>query len=43
MSCSNVQIEYDGNGSRVDYTFPFTYEDELEVHVGAWDNQNLGL
>jgi hypothetical protein len=41
MSCSNVQIEYDGNGSRVDYTFPFTYEDELEVHVGAWDETQL--
>jgi len=41
MSCSNVQIEYDGNGVRVDYTFPFTYEDELEVHVGAWDETKL--
>ena len=41
MSCSNVQIEYDGNGVRVDYTFPFTYEDELEVHVGAWDESQL--
>ena len=41
MSCSNVQIEYLGNGARVDYTFPFTYEDELEVHVAAWDETKL--
>ena len=41
MSCSNVQIEYLGNGARVDYTFPFTYEDELEVHVAAWDDEQL--
>ena len=41
MSCSNVQIEYLGNGARVDYTFPFTYEDELEVHVAAWDDEKL--
>ena len=41
MSCSNVQIEYDGNGTRVDYTFPFTYKDESEVHVGAWDETKL--
>jgi hypothetical protein len=41
MDCSNVQIEYLGNGVRVDYTFPFTYEDELEVHVAAWDASTL--
>ena len=41
MNCSNVQIEYLGNGARVDYTFPFTYEDESEVHVAAWDDSTL--
>ena len=43
MDCSNVQIEYLGNGARVDYTFPFTYEDESEVHVAAWDDSTLAF
>ena len=40
-NCSAVQIEYDGNGSLTQYTFPFPYEDESEVHVEKWDAVNF--
>lgn len=39
-NCGAVQIEYDGNGTLTQYTFPFPYEDELEVHVEKWDPVN---
>ena len=41
MTCKNAQIEYDGNGSQVDYTFPFQYEYQEEVVVEKWVPDNL--
>ena len=40
MTCSNcdeVQIEYTGNGSQVDYTFPFEYNNESDIRVAFWN------
>ena len=40
-NCNAVQIEYDGNGSLTDYTFPFLYQIEEEVHVEKWNADTL--
>jgi hypothetical protein len=40
-NCNAVQIEYDGNGSLTDYTFPFEYQIEEEVHVEKWNPDTL--
>ena len=40
-NCNAVQIEYLGNGARLDYIFPFEYQIEEEVHVAAWDEEKL--
>ena len=42
-NCNAVQIEYLGNGARLDYIFPFEFQIEEEVHVAAWDESKLRL
>ena len=36
-SCGSVKIEYLGNGTQRDYTFPFTYIKNSDVHVEVFD------
>ena len=33
----DARIEYQGNGSQRDYTFPFEYDDVSEVKVSIYD------
>ena len=37
MTCSNVQIKYAGDGTTVDFTIPFLYQEQSEVKVALWD------
>ena len=37
MTCSNVQIKYPGDGTTVDFTVPFLYQEQSEVKVSLWD------
>jgi len=39
MSCSDVQIEYTGDGSQVLFTIPFEYERETDVFVGLYNEE----
>ena len=32
-----ARIEYQGNGSQIDYTFPFEYYEVSEIHVSTYD------
>lgn len=36
-NCSDTRIEYTGNGTVVDYSFPFQYNTEQDVKVANWD------
>jgi hypothetical protein len=35
-NCDDVRIEYIGNGSQTDYTFPFEYNERTDVDVAFW-------
>ena len=35
-NCDDVRIEYIGNGSQTDYTFPFEYNERKDVDVAFW-------
>ena len=36
-NCDDVRIEYIGNGSQTDYTFPFEYNERTDVAVAYWN------
>ena len=36
-NCDDVRIEYIGNGSQTDYTFPFEYNERQNVAVAYWN------
>lgn len=40
-NCDETKIEYTGNGSKTDYTFPFEYNDKRDVEVAYWDDELL--
>lgn len=38
-NCDDTRIEYIGNGSQVDYTFPFEYYKKSDVSVANWNER----
>ena len=38
-NCDDTRIEYIGNGSQTDYTFPFEYNQREDVEVAEWDEE----
>lgn len=41
MFCSNAKIEYYGNGSQTDFTFPYEYFSPDEIRVLIWNNRTF--
>ena len=41
-NCDDVSIEYTGDGSQTDYTFPFEYNLTTDVEVAFWNEEELG-
>ncbi len=41
-NCDDVSIEYTGDGSQTDYTFPFEYNLTTDVEVAIWNEEELG-
>ena len=40
-NCDDARIEYIGNGSQTDYTFPFEYNESKDVEVAFWNEDYL--
>ncbi len=40
-NCDSTRIEYTGDGSQTDYTFPFEYNDPGDVSVGFFNEDNM--
>ena len=40
-NCDDARFEYTGNGSQVDFTFPFEYNDPGDVAVANWNEEFL--
>jgi hypothetical protein len=40
-NCDDTRIEYIGNGSQADYTFPFEYNERQDVAVAYWNEDYL--
>jgi len=38
-NCDDARIEYTGNGSQPDYTFPFEYNERQDVAVANWNEE----
>lgn len=41
-NCDDVSIEYTGDGSQTDFTFPFEYNQRTDVEVALWSEEALG-